>query len=106
MNDFSFMRFCKEVNRKRWFKKNWLWLDLPLSNYSFMKEEYSFKKNNILYQGILYCTWYDKKETYDAVILDSQTLEKMATVVPERSCKSFNKVYLLTQLCFKYEINS
>jgi hypothetical protein len=78
-------------------------MDLPTSNYSFIRENYSFKKNNILYSGILSCTWYDKKETFDAVILDEHTLEKIVTVVPERSCKSINKVYLLTQLCFKYE---
>lgn len=103
MNDLSFMEFCKDLHKRRWFKKHWLWIDLPQSHYSFIKEHYVFEKYNELYKGILHCIWYDKKETFKAVVLDNLTYEELHTIIPERECHNISKVYLLTHVCFNYE---
>ncbi len=103
MSDFLFLQYCKDVHRKRWFKKNYLFIETPSYHYSFIKEHYVYEKDNELYKGILHCIWYDKKMKFEAVILDSLNLENVHTIISERDCKSINKLFLLTKMCFRYE---
>ena len=103
MKDITFFEYCLETKMKRWFKKNWLWISIPKSHYSYILENYVYEKNGELYRGILHCIWYDKKLKFEAVILDILTLENIETIVKKRDCKDIKKVYLLTKYCLKIQ---
>ena len=103
MNEFSFIEYCKDLHKKRWFKKHCIWIEYPFSHYTFIKEHYLYKKDNELHKGILHCIWDDTKNTFEAIILDVLTYEKIHTIIPERQCKDFVKYYLLIHVCFNYE---